>query len=112
MFPNIVSHDRKLAVGERVVLIGRGGHLELARFGAHQPGPAATELVGARGFKFFLESVKAAKSLVDRVSNRAGWVSTFAGTHDLPEHAVVHVATAVVADRASDIVRQSAQVAV
>ena len=57
-------------------------------------------------FELFLEGVEAAEGLVDGIGKRAGRLAALVRAHDLPEHGVVHVPAAVVADRRADVLRQ------
>ncbi len=47
--------------------------------------------------------MKLPKDLLDGFGDRAAGVASAFGLHDLPEHGVVDVAAAVVADRAADV---------
>jgi hypothetical protein len=103
VLPDVIAHDGEIAVGERVVLVGGGDNLELAALGAHQPHPAATEQLGAGIVELLLEIGEAAKSLFDSFGDFAGWLAAALGFHDAPEHAVVHVAAAIVAHGGADV---------
>ena len=52
-----------------------------------------------------LKLSKLLKARSDRRSKRTGRRTTLAGTHELPEHRVVRVAAAVVADRGANVLR-------
>src|SRR5262249_26975764 len=109
MLPDIIPQDRKLATGHGIVLVGGGLDFEGSGFCPHQPGPAAAELIDAGGFEFFLEGIKAAEGLADGLADDSGNSASLVRAHNLPEHGVVHVAAAVVADYAANIFRQRAE---
>ena len=65
----------------------------------------------AGGVEFFLESFEVAKGLLDHVADGAGGIASAVGLHDLPEHGVVDVASAIVADGAANVFGDGVQVA-
>ena len=99
------------ALRDRVVLVGRGHDLHFALGVAGQPDPSAAELAYAGGVEFFLEGFEVAEGFLDRVGDGAGGVASAFGLHDLPEHGVVDVSAAVVADGAADVFGDRIQVA-
>src|SRR5437762_9786189 len=98
VLPDVEAEDRLLPVHHRVVLVRRALDRDLPAV-VHDPRPAAAEPADRRLLEFFLELVEAAERGVDRVGDRAGRCAPRFRPHDLPEHRVVHVAAAVVADR-------------
>ena len=86
-----------MALDQRAVLVGCGNDLQLAAV-IDQPAPTGTKLLG-RGFvELLFEVFEAAKVLLDLFGDLAGGLSSALGLHDLPEHGVVDMAAAVVAD--------------
>src|ERR1019366_5246680 len=75
------------------------------------PYPSAAELAYTGGVEFFLEGFEVAEGLFDYFGYGAGGIASALGLHDVPEHAVVDVAAAVVADGAADIFGDGVQVA-
>ena len=63
------------------------------------------------GLEFFLESIKAAEGLVDCVGNSARGIAALFRAHNLPEHGVVHVSAAIIANDAANVFRQRGQIA-
>jgi hypothetical protein len=63
----------------------------------NQPCPAAAKATDADRLELGFELFEADPLGVDRVSQRAAGYAPCIGTHDLPEEAVIGVATAVVA---------------
>jgi hypothetical protein len=78
---------------------------------SRQPDPSAAELAYTGGVEFFLESLEVAKGLLDYVGDGAGGIASAMGLHDVPEHGVVDVAAAIVADGAADVFGNGVQVA-
>lgn len=65
VLPHVHGEQRRLrGVGQRVLRVGRLGHLELAALG-HQPRPAAAELRRAGRLELRLELVERAKVALD-----------------------------------------------
>ena len=73
--------------------------------------PRAAEASDARGFKFFLERFETPKSAFEIVAQLSRGRPSGARRHQSPEHGVVRVAAAIVADCSADVVRNGAQVA-
>ena len=100
VLPDVVAEDGVKALAQGRILVGGGDDLELAAL-ADEPAPAGAELLGGGLIEVFLKASKSPKSLVDLVSEGAGGRAATAGFwrgHDGPEHGVVGVASAVVAD--------------
>ncbi len=74
----------------------------LPRLVAYQPAPAAAKLLQAGVVELLLEGVEVAKGALDSVGDGARRVAAGVGSHDLPEHGMIHVAAAVVAHRSAD----------
>ena len=116
VFPHIDTEDgRAFAASDglahdRVVLIGGGNDLELAAID-DEPGPAAAETADTRGFKLRLEIRETAERGIDALRDCAGGRAAGLGSHELPEHRVIVVTAAVVADGAADIVRHRGEIA-
>ncbi len=58
----------------------------------------------------FLNSFEGAEVLLDLVADGAGGLAAAVRLHDLPEHAVVHVAAAVVAHHGADILGNGGEI--
>src|SRR5262249_11054075 len=72
--------------------------------------PSAAELLGASIVELGLKIFEAAEGLLDDFGNRAGGITAALGLHDLPEHSVIGVASAVVADRSANVFGNGIQV--
>src|SRR5690606_4121355 len=81
------------------VLVGRRKDFQIARTIECQPSPSGAKAVGRFVGEFLLETLKAAESRFDRGSQTPDRFSSLARTHDLPEEAVVGVATTIVPHR-------------
>ena len=105
MLPDIAAEERGAgAVHQRIVLIRSGGDSELAVLD-DEPCPAAAEAGDTSLGEGFLEGIEGTEGRVDRGSEVTGWSATGVRAHDVPEEGVVEVTTAVVADRATDGLR-------
>ena len=102
MFPDIDAEHDFLAFHERAVLVRAALDHQLAAVVDH-PRPAAAEAADASLFDFFLQLVEPAERAGDRICNRTGRSTATTGTHDLPEHRVVRMTAAVVANRTTDV---------
>ena len=71
--------------------------------------PAGAELLGGGFVEELLEVGEAAEVLGDLGGDVAGGFAAAVGLHDLPEHGVVDVAAAVVADDAADVLGDGAR---
>ena len=71
----------------------------------------AAELGCAGGVEFFLEGFEVAEGFLDYFGDGAGGIASAVRLHDVPEHGVVDVATAIVADGVADIFGDGIQVA-
>ena len=104
VFPDVVAHDGVETLGDGIVLVGSAEDLHLAAGGlACEPDPSAAELLGAGFVELSLEIFEAAEGVLDDVGDGAGGLASALGLHDLPEHGVIHVASAVVADGGADV---------
>ncbi len=61
MLPHVAGEERRLAFGQRIDRVWRGGDLELAAIG-DKPCPAAAELTDRRGLELLFELIEAAES--------------------------------------------------
>ena len=100
MLPDVVAEQRRLALAQRVVLVGGARDGERAAV-EDEPRPARAELAGARGLELLLELVEGAERAVDRRGEVAVGGAAAVGAHRLPEQRVVVVPAAVVADGAA-----------
>ena len=73
MLPHIVAKNRRLAIGDGVVLVGRRHDGQLAAAVLDKPNPTGTETGDARRVELLFEIVERAKGIVDGVEQRAGW---------------------------------------
>ena len=110
MLPDVVAHQRALAVHHRVVLVRSGLDRELAVLGYGDEHPARAELASAGGVEIVLEFFHAAEIAVDRREYFA-FRLTAVRAHDLPEHGVVGVAAEIVADGEFDAVVERVEIA-
>src|SRR5581483_5665788 len=69
----------------------------------HQPRPAGAEAGHAGRRQLLFKLGETAERAVDGVRQFSGWLAAPFGAHDLPEHRVIDVAAAVVADGGSDV---------
>src|SRR5271155_3576216 len=102
VLPHVVAEDRVFALHQRAVLIGSGGDSELAAI-PKDPAPAGAELLRRGVVELLLEGFEVAEVLANLRGNLAGGLAATALLHDVPEHGVVDVAAAVVADDGADI---------
>ena len=102
VLPDVVAEDGIKAVGEGRILVGLGDDFELATL-VDEEAPARAELFGGGFVELLLEILEAAKVGLDLVGDGAFGLAAAFGLHDLPEHGVVHVAAAVIADDAANI---------
>ena len=109
MFPYIDSQHDRLTFHDRRILVRRRRDFQLA-VRACQPCPARTETRHAGGGEFFLEGVEAAESRRDVGCERFGRRAT-ARSQDGPEHRVVPVSAAIIADCSADAFGHGDQIA-
>src|SRR5262245_15200760 len=98
MFPDIDAHDGIMAcfhIGR--VLVGGAGDLKLA-VRMNQPAPAAAKAFDRGVAELLLELVEGAECLVDGPSQGPAGLAAAIALHDLPEHGVIGIATAVILD--------------
>jgi hypothetical protein len=98
VLPHVDAEERRLPVGDRVVLV-RGRHDRESRTVMHEPRPARAELADAGVLHLALEVVEGAEGVPDRSRQVAVGLAAPVRRHRLPEERVVEVAAAVVADR-------------
>src|SRR5918994_3235688 len=116
VLPDVVAEYRKAGRlddpgHQGVVLVRRGDDGELAVRADNYPDPAGAEPAHAGLVELGFQCVEPTKGVVDRLGDLTLRCSTAARAHDLPEHGVVVVATAVVADRRPLVVGHHVQVA-
>ncbi len=110
VLPDIVAEDGVVSLRERGILVGGGDDLQLAAV-QNEPAPSGAELL-CRGFvELLLKGLEIAEVLLDLLADFAGGFTSALRLHNLPEHGVVDVAAAVVADRGADIFWNIIQVA-
>src|SRR5947209_13526449 len=105
MLPDIVTHDWVVAIHQRAILISRRNDLELATLIKDEPRPAGAETLRASIVERCLESVEGAEGGIDRACQIASRCAARVGSHNLPEHAVVGMTTAIVAHSRADTLR-------
>ena len=97
MLPDVDAEDRRLAFGDRRILIGGRHHGQLATVD-DEPRPARTEALDAGVGHRSLECIEATTVSINRCCKGTGRRTTIR-TEDLPEEGVVGMATSVVAHR-------------
>src|SRR6478609_9766387 len=97
MLPHVTAKDGRLAFHQRTVLVGGGANAQLPALVGDQPGPAGAEPAGAGRVELLLEGLETAEGRGDGLRERALRLTAGVRPHDLPEHAVVGVAAAIVA---------------
>src|SRR5919201_4383233 len=107
VLPTVVAHDREQPVRKGIVLVGSGDDLKLAAIGAGKPHPTAAEQLGTCVVKLLLKGIEAAESFLDRVGDFAARLAATFGFHDAPEHAVIYMPPAVVANSNANIFRNA-----
>ena len=116
VFPDVQSEDRPISAAaeirthDRVVLIGGGTDGKLAILAA-QPRPTGAEAGRARLGKGFLKGIERAEGGVNRGGQVARGGLGSARSDHLPEHRVVDVTAAIVADHHADVFRHGLEVA-
>src|SRR5258706_4841802 len=115
MLPNVAAKDR-FAFGagngfshDRIILVGGRNHLKLSVV-QDEPGPAAAEAAHAGGFEFFLERLEAAERSFDGVGHFAAGLAARLGADHFPEHGMIEMAAAVVANGAANISRHAIEI--
>ena len=111
VLPDIVSEDGIESLRNGVVLVRRGHDLHFSIGFACQPDPAAAELFRASIVELGFEIVEVAKGFLDDLSDLTCGIASAFGLHDLPEHAVVDVASAIVTDGGADVIGDGVEVA-
>src|SRR5205807_8226195 len=94
VLPDVDAEQRRLAVADRVVLVGAGDHRQ-TRAVVDEPGPAGAELVDAGVIELALEVIEGPERGVDRVAQRAVGLAPAVRGHPLPEQRVVVMAAPV-----------------
>jgi hypothetical protein len=110
VLPDIVAEDGMKSLRDGTVLIGSADDFHFAFAVSGEPDPSAAELSYAGGIEFFLESLEVAEGFLNDIGDGAGGIASAVGLHDVPEHGVVDVTSAVVADSASNIFGDGVQV--
>src|ERR1700721_2510502 len=103
VLPDVIAEDRQQAWGKRVVLVRSAKDLHFAGGFARHANASAAELFYSGIVELGLKILEVAEGFGDHFGDRAVRVASTFGLHDLPEHAVVDVASAVVADGGADV---------
>jgi hypothetical protein len=111
VLPDVVAEDGVEALGERVVLVGGGNDLNAAVGFASEPNPSGAELFCTGVIEFRLEVVEVSERFLDCFGHGASGIASALGLHDLPEHGVVDMASAIVADGGADVFGNRIEVA-
>ena len=111
VLPDVVAEDGTQALRDGIVLIRRAENLHFAFRVSCQPDPSAAELAYTGGVEFFLKSFEVAESFLDGFGYGAVGIASTFRFHDVPEHGVIDVASAVIADGSSDVFGDGVQVA-
>src|ERR1700745_2999091 len=104
VLPYVVAHQRALAVHERRVLIGLADERELAVLCDGDEHPARSEDARAGRVELVLELVEAAEVAIDGGLHIAFRLAAGAA-HDLPEHRMIGVTSAIFASRRAHALR-------
>src|SRR5215469_7325632 len=110
MLPDIIAHNRGLALHKRTVLVGGRGDLEVAILVQDQPCPAGAEALGTGIVKCSFELIERTKGRVDRISQVTAGLAATIWRHDLPEHTVIGMAATIVTHGCANILRQFIEV--
>src|SRR5438094_476360 len=97
VLPDVNSQQRKVALGNRRVLVRSRIKLEAGAV-PDEPGPATAETLDAAVVDLRLELLERAERVVDRRAQCAARLAAPVRAHDLPEEGVVGMAAGVVAD--------------
>ena len=104
MLPNIIAENREQTLGDGIVLVGRAEDLHFAAGFAGEPGPSAAELFCAGVIELGFEIGEVAKSFGDGFGYRSRRIASTLRLHDFPEHGVVDVTAAIVADGGANVI--------
>src|SRR5256886_8148051 len=110
VLPAVVAHDWEQPLRNWIVLVGSCNDLHTAIRFACEPHPATTELLGAGIIEFRLKIFEVAESLLEHFGDVAAGLSATFRLHNFPEHGVVYVAAAVVADRGTNVLGHGIQI--
>ena len=111
VFPNVVAENGEQALGDWAVLVGRADDLHCAAGFAGEPDPSAAELFDTSLVELGLEIFEIAESFIDDFGDRAAGIASALGLHDLPEHCVIYMSAAVVANGTTDVLGDGIEVA-
>src|SRR2546430_2543615 len=106
MLPNNITHNREIALHQGAVLVGGRGDLEIAIPVKDQPCPAGAEALDTSIVKCSFELIERTKGRIDRISQVTAGLAATIWRHDLPEHAVIGMATTIVTHSRANILRQ------
>src|SRR6266481_9072181 len=109
VFPYVVAHQRALAVHERRVLVGFADERELAVPCGGDEHPARSEDARAGRVELVLKLVESAEVAIDGGLHIAFRLAAGAA-HDLPEHRVIGVTSAIVAYRRANGLRHAIEI--
>src|SRR3984893_1843104 len=102
VLPDVDPEHGLLSFHQRAVLIGRAFNHQLPTL-IDDPRPSAAKAAGAGLCELLLERVEPAERRCDGVGDGASRLTAGVGAHDLPEHAVVGMTTAVIADGRANV---------
>src|SRR5579884_2841418 len=98
MLPDVIAHDGEEAFHQGTILVRGRSDRQLAIVIEDQPDPAGAETLRASIVKGRLELVEGAEGVLNGFREVAARLPAAMLLHDLPEHRVVGVAAAIVAD--------------
>ena len=98
MFPDVEAHDRGFAFHYGAILVRRGDDVELASTFTSQAQPEPKRSGRRSALNFSLKPAKLPKVLPIASASSPDGLAAGIGSHDGPEHGVVSMAAAVVAD--------------
>src|SRR5579885_389269 len=103
MLPDVIANDGEEAFHQGAVLVRGRGDGELAVVIEDQPDPARAKAFSASIVKGGLELVKGAEGVLNGFRQVTARLPATMFLHDLPEHRVVGMAAAIVADGGADV---------
>ena len=111
VLPNVVAHDGVQALRDGTVLVGSGDNFHFALIVGGEPDPSTAELARTGGIELFLKLLKSPNVFLMTSPTGPAGSPPPSRFHDAPEHGVVHVAAAVVADGIANVFGNRIQVA-
>src|SRR3984893_1015769 len=111
VLPDVVAEDGIEALRDWVVMIRSGDDLHFAAGFSSEPDPSAAELLDTGVVEFGLKIFEVAEGSLDHVGYLARRITSAFGLHNLPEHAVIDVTSAIVPDGGAYVLGNGVEVA-